>query len=79
MGPSIVGIPLRQCQRNLKGLLSVLIGALAVETLLFGLTPMDPVTVVVGVSVLAGVALAATYVPVRRIPLIEPSAVLRDE
>ncbi len=66
-----VGIPI--------GLLTALVGARAVESLLFELAPTDPTTVVVGIGILLIVAVVAAYLPVKRIALITPSEVLRND
>jgi predicted permease len=63
----------------------VIIGAIAslwvatfVETLLFGLKPRDPATLVGAASVLAAVGAIAGWLPARRAARIEPAEVLRD-
>jgi predicted permease len=66
-----VGVP--------TGLSTALVGARAVENLLFELTPTDPTTLVIGIGILVIVASVATYLPVKRIALITPSAVLRND
>jgi len=49
------------------------------ESMLFGLTPLDPVTFV-GVSLLfAGTATVASYIPARRATRADPLATLRCE
>jgi len=73
-----------------EGLVPVLIGvaiglgvALAsvrfVSSLLFGLTPTDPLTIVVSTLLLVGVAALAAYIPARRASRIDPMAALRCE
>jgi putative ABC transport system permease protein len=67
----------------LAGLAVGFVGAFGVtrlmDTLLFGVTPMDPLTFIgVGV-VLAIVALVASYVPTRRVTRIPPTIALRTE
>ena len=59
------------------GLLLARAGGQAAATLLFGLEPNDPVTLVVAVVGLATVALAASYAPARRAARIEPNTALR--
>ena len=59
------------------GLLLARAGGQVAATLLFGLEPDDPVTLVVAVVGLATVALAASYAPARRAARIEPNTALR--
>lgn len=48
-------------------------------SLLFGVSPIDPLTLLSVCLVLAAVALAACYVPARRASRLDPAAVLREE
>lgn len=50
-----------------------------VETLLFGMKPNDPLTLVVAVVILLGAALLAGYVPARKASRVDPMTVLRHE
>jgi putative ABC transport system permease protein len=50
-----------------------------VTTLLYGLTPTDPATGALAVTLLAGVALLAGYLPARRAARLGPMSALRDE
>jgi predicted permease len=56
-----------------------LAGGRAASTLLFGVGPYDPATLLLALTALAGIALAASYAPVRRATRIEPVAALRAE
>lgn len=49
------------------------------QTLLFGVSPTDPVTFVAGVLTLATVALLASYIPARRAARVDPVQSLRTE
>jgi putative ABC transport system permease protein len=51
----------------------------AAESLLFGLHPNDPATMIAALVLLAGIGLAASYWPARRASKLDPAAVLRNE
>jgi putative ABC transport system permease protein len=67
----------------LVGFLLGFAGAAAVaqllRSLLFGLSPFDPVSYVIVAMILAAAGLAATYLPARRATKIDPMAALRCE
>ena len=80
----VIGMVLREAGLLLAvglavGLLLAVWTARAAETLLFGLQPHDPVTLISAVLLLAAVALAASYGPARRAAALEPMQALRDE
>jgi predicted permease len=58
-------------------------GALActrlVHSMLFGVAPSDPATIVAGTGVLIAVALIATWIPARRAAAVQPMQALRHE
>ncbi|HYP15117.1 MAG TPA: FtsX-like permease family protein, partial [Bryobacteraceae bacterium] len=60
------------------GLLAVWAGR-AIETMVFGLKPYDPMTMLAAMAMLAAVALAASYGPARKAASLDPMAALRDE
>lgn len=69
--PAIAGI--------VVGLVASLAGARVLQSLLFGVSPYDPVTVVSVTTLLAVVAAAATLMPARRASRIPPAVALRQE
>jgi putative ABC transport system permease protein len=73
-----------------QGMAPVLVGALLglggaaaatrlMSTLLFGITPGDPITFAAVVAILAVVALFACYIPARRAARVDPMVALRHE
>jgi len=50
-----------------------------VESMLFGLSPLDPITYAAVAAMLIGVALLASYLPARRASRLEPTQALREE
>ena len=65
------------------GLAVGLAGAFALtrlmRSLLFGVSPTDPLTFVVTPVLLLAVALAATYLPARRASRVDPAKTLRSD
>jgi len=50
-----------------------------VKTLLFGVTPADPMSFACGAALLAATTMVATVIPARRATRVDPLAVLRSE
>jgi len=61
------------------GLAAALLLARVVKSMLYGIAPDDPVTLVGGVALLLGAALVASWVPARRAAGVEPMVALRHE
>jgi predicted permease len=51
----------------------------AIEARLFGVSALDPASILVAVGVLTGVAVIATWLPARRAARVDPIHALRDE
>jgi ABC-type antimicrobial peptide transport system permease subunit len=62
----------------LWGLLVALAGARLLRSLLFGVSPTDPLTLTTVTATLVAVALAAAYIPARRATRADAAAILRD-
>lgn len=62
----------------LLGLLAAAAGVRIVGSILYGVTPADPVTFAAVTAVLAAVALLACWLPARRAARVEPLEVLRE-
>jgi len=81
---AVVGLVIREAALLLViGLAIGVVGALAAGSLagsmLFGLTPRDPLTIAAGIAILGIVALAASYLPARRASRLDPMDALREE
>jgi ABC-type antimicrobial peptide transport system permease subunit len=50
-----------------------------VNSMLYGIQPNDPLTIVGGVTILLAVALAASWIPARRAAAVQPMEALRHE
>jgi ABC-type antimicrobial peptide transport system permease subunit len=87
-----LGAPITTLRRMLIGRVVVLVfvgitaglaGAVTLarlmEALVFGVTPHDPLTYVVVSAILGVTAIAAGYLPARRITRIDPTVALRTE
>jgi putative ABC transport system permease protein len=63
----------------LLGIPGVFLGGRFLQGMLYGVSPFDPLTLIAVAVGLAGVAMAATYLPARRVLGIEPAGVLRED
>lgn len=71
-------LKVNQPKRNI-GLVAALALSRTMKAVLFGISPLDPVTYVSVPVVLAACAALAAYLPARRAARIEPMAALREE
>jgi ABC-type antimicrobial peptide transport system permease subunit len=80
----VIGLALRQTLlATAAGLALGIVAAAALtrylEGMLFGITPLDPITFITSPAILAAVALIACVLPARRAAMIDPMAALRNE
>jgi ABC-type antimicrobial peptide transport system permease subunit len=61
------------------GTVLALLAGRSASAMLFGLQPHDPLTLVIAMSVLAAVAVAASYLPAWRASRLDPMVALREE
>jgi putative ABC transport system permease protein len=61
------------------GVVGALAASRVVASMLFGITPTDPLTFAVVVGLLGGAALLASYLPARRATRVDPVVALRQE
>lgn len=81
---SVLGLVLRQALVLVglglaAGLALALTSTHAVASLLYGVSPLDPLILVATIAVLLAVAFLASYLPARRATRVDPILVLRDE
>jgi putative ABC transport system permease protein len=50
-----------------------------IGSLLFGVSPVDPVTFAMAAMLLLGVAMAAVWIPARRATRVDPMTALRED
>ena len=82
--PNVLGMMLKQGLAIVAvglgiGLLGSLAAARALESLLYGVEPTDPGTLVAVSALLGAVAMVACYVPARRATALDPVSSLRSE
>ena len=61
------------------GVVGALVASRVVSSMLFGITPTDPLTFTAVVSILGSAALLACYIPARRATRVDPVIALRQE
>lgn len=61
------------------GVLIALVAAAALRSLLFGVTPRDPLTLTATCTIIMVTAILAAYLPARRASRIDPIIALREE
>jgi ABC-type antimicrobial peptide transport system permease subunit len=82
--PQVVALMMRQGAKPIlagiaAGLVIAAVLAAVVRGLLFGVSPLDPLSYAMMISVLAVSGLLATYLPSRGAARIDPASTLRDE
>ena len=80
----VVGLVVRQglgmtAAGVVVGLATALLAAHSLRSLLFGVSPLDPLTLAAACAALAIVGAAACYLPARRAARVDPMVALRAE
>jgi len=80
----VVGMVMREAARLLSvgvamGTALSLVAGRGASSLLFGLKPHDPLTLLTAGALLAGIAALASYLPARRATKVDPMVALRYE
>jgi putative ABC transport system permease protein len=80
----LLGLVLRQaltlcCAGLAVGVVAAIALTRALRSLLFGVTPSDPISFVATIGILLAVALLASYIPARRATRVDPIVALRYE
>jgi ABC-type antimicrobial peptide transport system permease subunit len=81
---TVVALMMREARRLVAvgiviGTIVALVAGRATATLLFGVTPYDPLTLAAAVVLLALIAAMASYIPARRASRLNPLDALRQE
>ena len=63
----------------LVGLAGAVLASRYLETILFGISPPDPATLITAAAVLMGTVLVACYLPARKAARLDPTLTLRYE
>ncbi len=79
----VIGLVMREAGRLLvtgviAGMIFSLVAGRTASTLLFGVKPHDPITLVAACSLLTIIAAAASFLPARRAANLDPMQVLRE-
>jgi ABC-type antimicrobial peptide transport system permease subunit len=61
------------------GIVLTLAASRAAASMLYGLKPHDPMTILIAIAALAAVSLLAAYVPARHAASVDPMTALREE
>jgi putative ABC transport system permease protein len=64
---------------GVAGMLAAVLATRALRSMLFGVTPLDPISFAAAPALLATVALLACYLPARRATRVDPLVALREE
>ena len=83
-GPSVLRLVLRQgvvlaAVGAAIGTVIAAVGSMALESLLFGVPGLDPITFAAACLLFAAVTLVASYVPARRAAMVDPMEALRSQ